>query len=68
MTIIPSIFQSNGIAVGVLCLTSIIDYDTLNQCFELKAYNGLKKANPKNQSFEDVTISEAVDDTKSENM
>lgn len=35
--------DTDGSAVGVMCLNSTIDVDLLNENFELIPYNGLKK-------------------------
>lgn len=36
--------NTNGSAVGVMCLNAMIDIDLLNENFELTPYNGLKKS------------------------
>ncbi|KYN10877.1 Uncharacterized protein C20orf26 like protein [Trachymyrmex cornetzi] len=36
--------DTNGSAVGVMCLNTTIDIDLLNENFELMPYNGLKKS------------------------
>ncbi|XP_063927085.1 cilia- and flagella-associated protein 61-like isoform X2 [Zophobas morio] len=37
--------EHKGCAVGVLCLNEVVNYDLLNEEFELVPYNGLKKHN-----------------------
>ncbi|XP_012061304.1 PREDICTED: cilia- and flagella-associated protein 61-like [Atta cephalotes] len=44
--------DSNGSAVGVMCLNVMIDIDLLNKNFELMPYNGLKKSRENDRTVE----------------
>ena len=47
--------QVGGLAIGFMCVSTEVDVDLLNKCFELKPYTFLHKAKKKEEAKDDDT-------------
>ncbi|CAG9857665.1 unnamed protein product [Phyllotreta striolata] len=54
--------EYQGSAVAVLCLNKVVNYEVLNEEFELVPYNGLKKPHPKDYEDFDFNIAQTSTD------
>ena len=44
------LFQVDGTAYGFMSISSDVNYDLLNQCFELGPFHGLREPNEKDET------------------